>query len=300
MDILRTHLQDRPYLLTEGAMGTMLFTAGLAQGYSPELWNVEQPEKVAAIHRAYLEAGAQIALTNTFGGNRLRLALHNAQDRVAELNRAAVHLLRQVIDGVGRPVLLAGNVGPSGQVLMPYGELSFEEARDAFAEQAAVLIEGGVDLIWIETMADLEEVRAAIQGVRQVSPDLPIMATMTFDTHGRTMMGVTPEKAVTALQSFGAAAVGGNCGNGPQEILAVIEKMHATEPEALLIAKSNAGVPTLVGGRPVYGATPQDMADYALKVYAAGARIIGACCGSTPDHIRAIAQALATQEIPGA
>lgn len=300
MDILRTHLQDRPYLLTEGAMGTMLFTAGLAQGYSPELWNVEQPEKVAAIHRAYLEAGAQIALTNTFGGNRLRLALHNAQDRVAELNRAAVHLLRQVIDGVGRPVLLAGNVGPSGQVLMPYGELSFEEARDAFAEQAAVLIEGGVDLIWIETMADLEEVRAAIQGVRQVSPDLPIMATMTFDTHGRTMMGVTPEKAVTALQSFGAAAVGGNCGNGPQEILAVIEKMHATEPEALLIAKSNAGVPTLVGGHPVYGATPQDMADYALKVYAAGARIIGACCGSTPDHIRAIAQALATQEIPGA
>lgn len=295
MDAIRSLLAKNPYILTEGAMGTMLFAAGLTQGYSPELWNVEQPEKVAAIHQAYLDAGAQIALTNTFGGNRFRLALHNAQDRVAELNRAAVELLQKVVKAAGRPVLVAGNIGPTGQVLLPYGEMSFEEARSAFAEQASALIDAGVDLIWIETMADLEEVRAAVEGIHQVSQDIPVMTTMTFDTHGRTMMGVTPEKAVVAMTSFGATAVGGNCGNGPAEIQGVIEKMHATAPEAILVAKSNAGVPTLVGGRPVYGASPADMAEYAIKVYNAGARIIGACCGSTPEHIKAIAQALASQ-----
>lgn len=295
MDIIRSLLSENKYILTEGAMGTMLFAAGLTQGYSPEFWNVEQPEKVAAVHQAYLDAGAQILLTNTFGGNRFRLALHNAQDRVAELNRAAVELLQKVTQAAGRPILVAGDIGPTGQVLKPYGEMSFEEARAAFAEQAAALIRPGVHLIWIETMADLEEVRAAVEGVRQVSQEIPIMTTMTFDTRGRTMMGVTPEKAVTTMVSFGATAVGGNCGNGPDEILGVIEKMHATLPEAILVAKANAGVPTLVGGHPVYGATPADMAEYAVKVFHAGARIIGACCGSTPDHIKAIAQALALQ-----
>jgi 5-methyltetrahydrofolate--homocysteine methyltransferase len=295
MDIIRSLLSENKYILTEGAMGTMLFAAGLTQGYSPEFWNVEQPEKVAAVHQAYLDAGAQILLTNTFGGNRFRLALHNAQDRVAELNRAAVELLQKVTQAAGRPILVAGDIGPTGQVLKPYGEMSFEEARAAFAEQAAALIRPGVHLIWIETMADLEEVRAAVEGVRQVSQEIPIMTTMTFDTRGRTMMGVTPEKAVTTMVSFGATAVGGNCGNGPDEILGVIKKMHATLPEAILVAKANAGVPTLVGGRPVYDATPADMAEYAVKVFHAGARIIGACCGSTPDHIKAIAQALALQ-----
>lgn len=295
MDVIQSLLADNPYILTEGAMGTMLFASGLTQGYSPEFWNVEQPEKVAAIHQAYLDAGAQILLTNTFGGTRFRLALHKAEERVDELNIAAVKLLQEVAQTASRPVLVAGNIGPTGQVLLPYGEMSFDEAREAFAEQAAALIRAGVDLIWIETMADLEEVRAAIEGIRQISQDIPIMATMTFDTRGRTMMGVTPEKAVTTMVSFGASAVGGNCGNGPAEILGVIEKMHTTLPEAILVAKSNAGVPTLVGGRPVYGASPADMADYAVKVYNAGARIIGACCGSTPDHIQAIAQALALQ-----
>ena len=295
MDIIHSLLADNPYILTEGAMGTMLFASGLTQGYSPEFWNVEQPEKVAAIHQAYLDAGAQILLTNTFGGTRFRLALHKAQERVEELNIGAVKLLQKVAQTASRPVLVAGNIGPTGQVLLPYGEMSYDEAREAFAEQAAALIGAGVDLIWIETMADLEEVRAAIEGIRQISQDIPIMATMTFDTRGRTMMGVTPEKAVTTMVSFGASAVGGNCGNGPDEILGVIEKMHTTLPEAILVAKSNAGVPTLVGGRPVYGASPADIADSAVKVYNAGARIIGACCGSTPDHIKAIAQALALQ-----
>lgn len=291
-------LDEKGYLVTDGAMGTMLFAAGLGHGGSPELWNVEQPDKVAAVHRAYLDVGSQVILTNTFGGNRHRLALHGLESRVAELNRAATRLLRQVVDAGGERALVAGDIGPSGQVLLPYGELSFEDAREAFAEQTAGLIEGGVDLIWIETMSDLEEVRAAVEGARQVSADIPLVTTMTFDTHGRTMMGITPEKAVTALTTFGAQAVGGNCGNGPGEILGVIEKMHAALPEALLVAKSNAGVPELVGGKPVYRASPAAMADYAVKVYAAGARIIGACCGSTPDHIRAIAGALAETRLP--
>jgi 5-methyltetrahydrofolate--homocysteine methyltransferase len=292
MSTIQSLLTESGHLLIDGAMGTMLFAAGLGQGGAPELWNVEAPDQVAAVHRAYLDAGAQIVLTNTFGGTRYRLALHGLEDRVAELNHAAAELLRGVVAASGKQTLVAGDIGPSGQVLLPYGELSFAEAMEAFAEQAAGLVGGGVDLIWIETMSDLEEVHAAVEGVRQVSKDIPIVTTMTFDTHGRTMMGVTPEKAVRTLASFGASAVGGNCGNGPEEIITVIEKMHAIASDALLVAKANAGVPQLVGGKPVYRATPADMAEYAVKAYAAGARIIGACCGSTPAHIQAIADAL--------
>jgi len=296
---IQSLLEKSPYILTDGAMGTMLFASGLGHGGAPELWNVEHPEKVAAVQRAYLDAGARLLLTNTFGGTRHRLSLHNQEGRVAEFNLAAVKILRQVVDESGIEALVAGDIGPSGGVLLPYGTMTFEEARDGFAEQAAALLEGGVDLIWIETMADLEEVRAAVEGVRSVSQEIPIVTCMTFDTHGRTMMGVKPETAATTLASFGATAVGGNCGNGVEEIITVVEKMHATSPDAILVAKANAGIPKLVGGRPVYQATPEDMADYAVKAYAAGARIIGACCGSTPAHIQAIAAALAS-EVPAA
>jgi len=292
MITIQSLLNESQYILADGAMGTMLFASGLEQGGSPELWNVEHPERVAAIHRGYLEAGAQLLLTNTFGGTRHRLALHNLQGRVAELNSAAAKLLREAVAESGRAALVAGDIGPSGGVMLPYGEMSFEDARDAFAEQAQALVDGGVDLIWIETMADLEEMRAAVEGVRQASQEIPIIMTMTFDTHGRTMMGVTPEKAVASLAGFGAVAVGGNCGNGPEEIIAVVEKMHAASPGTILVAKANAGIPELVAGRPVYRANPAMMADYARQVYAAGARIIGACCGSTPAHIQAIAEAL--------
>jgi 5-methyltetrahydrofolate--homocysteine methyltransferase len=174
--------------------------------------------------------------------------------------------------------------------------MEYDEAVSAFAEQATALLEGGVDLIWIETMADLEEVRAAVEGVRQASVDIPIIATMTFDTRGRTMMGVTPESAAGVLPELGTAAIGGNCGNGPDEIIEVIRKMHAAQPEMVLVAKANAGVPTLVSGKPVYKASPEDMTGYAAQVFDAGARIIGACCGSTPEHIRAIAAALREME----
>lgn len=293
MPTIQEMLENQDYVITDGAMGTVLFAAGLEQGDPPELWNLKYPERVADVHQAYLQAGSQIILTNTFGGSRLRLALHNAGSQVSAANKAAAEILRRVADQSKKEILVAGDIGPTGEVLAPYGELAFQDAKDAFQEQAAALIAGGVDLIWIETMSDLEEVRAAVEGTRQVSKDIPIVTTMTFDTHGRTMMGVTPEQAFETLSGFGAAALGGNCGNGPEEIIEVVTKMRAIDQETILVAKANAGIPELVQGKAVYRASPETMADYAIQSYQAGARVIGACCGSTPDHIAAIAQALA-------
>ncbi len=277
-------------ILADGAMGTMLMASGLTFGNAPELWNVDEPQRVGEVHRAYIDAGARIILTNTFGGNRFRLQLHNLQERAAELNRAAARIAREA---AGAAVLVAGDIGPSGGILAPLGDLEPGDAGDGFAEQAAALIEGGVDVIWLETMSSLEEMRAAWDGVRRASADIPVITTMTFDTRGRTMMGVTPEHAATTLSGWGAAAVGGNCGNGPEEILHVISSMREVVPEAMLVAKANAGVPRLEKGRPVYGAGPAEMAQYATAAAAAGARVIGACCGSTPAHLLAMRMALA-------
>jgi methionine synthase I (cobalamin-dependent) len=290
---IQSFLSENDYLLADGAMGTMLFATGLEHGGAPELWNVEYPQRVAAVHRAYLEAGSRLLLTNTFGGNRYRLMLHKLEERAAELNRAAASILRREVSSSGVDALVAGDIGPSGGLLEPLGELTYPEAVEAFRQQAAALVEGGVDVIWIETMADLEEVRAAVEGVRQASIDIPIITTMTFDTRGYTMMGVAPERAISTLNSYGAAAVGGNCGNGPEEIIQVVEKMHAADAQTTLVAKANAGIPELVGGKAVYRASPEAMAGYAVKAYDAGARIIGACCGSTPAHIEAISRSLA-------
>jgi 5-methyltetrahydrofolate--homocysteine methyltransferase len=279
-------------ILADGAMGTMLFEAGLQFGDPPEAWNVLHPEIVRGIQRAYLEAGSQILLTNTFGGSRFRLGMHNLQGRVAELNRTAAILARAEVDAAGGRAIVAGDIGPSGEIFAPLGTLEYEDGVAGFAEQAGALIAGGVDVVWIETMSALEEVQAAVEGVRRVSADIPIITTMTFDTHGRTMMGITPEQAVKALQGFGAAAVGGNCGNGPEELLVVIQKMHAADPNAVLVAKSNAGVPELVQRRTVYRASPELMGGYARQVHEAGARIVGGCCGNTPAHITAMASTL--------
>jgi 5-methyltetrahydrofolate--homocysteine methyltransferase len=279
-------------ILADGAMGTMLFAAGLQFGDPPETWNVAHPDVVRRIHRGYLDAGSRIVMTNTFGGNRLRLRLHGLDSRVSELNRTAAILLRAEVDAAGGRALVAGDIGPTGEIMAPLGTLEAAEAEDVFAEQAAALIAGGVDLIWIETMSHLSEIEAAIAGVRRASERIPIVATMTFDTRGYTMMGVSPEAAVTALAAAGADAIGGNCGNGPDELLPVIEKMHAVAPDVVLVAKSNAGMPELVDLRAVYRAEPPVMADAGLAFRDAGARIIGACCGSTPAHLAAMAEAL--------
>jgi 5-methyltetrahydrofolate--homocysteine methyltransferase len=197
------------------------------------------------------------------------------------------------VAAAGGRALVAGDIGPSGEILMPVGTLEFDDAVNAFAEQAEGLIAGGVDLIWIETMADLEEVRAAIEGVRRIAAEIPIVATMTFDTKGRTMMGVTPEVAVQTISGWGVIATGGNCGNGPDEMLQVIQKMHAVRPEVVLVSKSNAGKPEIgEEGKVVYRAGPEEMAKYAVEMKNAGARIIGGCCGSSPAHLQAMAQVL--------
>ena len=279
-------------VLADGAMGTMLFAAGLQFGDPPEVWNLSHPEVVRRIHRGYLDAGSRIVMTNTFGGNRMRLSLHRLETRVAEINRTAAILLRGEVDAHGGGALVAGDIGPSGAIMAPTGTLDYAEAVDVFAEQAAALIAGGVDLIWIETMSDLTEIKAAIEGVRRASPGIPLVATMTFDTRGRTMMGVSPEQAVTSLASWGADAIGGNCGNGPDELVGVVTRMRAADPDALLVAKSNAGMPELVDMRAVYRSDPAEMAAQAVVMREAGATIIGGCCGTTPAHLSEMAARL--------
>ena len=279
-------------ILADGAMGTMLFEAGLTSGDSPERWNVERPDVIRDVHRAYRDAGSRILLTNTFGGNRLRLALHGLDTRVAELNEAAARLAGEVAHAPGSHAVVAGDIGPSGGILAPLGELERDDAVKGFAEQAAALHAGGVDVFWIETMSALEEVEAAVEGVRQAAPSVPVVITMSFDTHGHTMMGVSPEQAAKELTALGAAAVGGNCGLGPAELLPAMIAMHAAVPDAVLVAKPNAGLPVLEDGKAVYRGSPEEMADYAKRLVAGGVRIVGGCCGSAPTHLRAMAGAL--------
>ena len=244
-------------------------------------------------HPARLPRGRfAILLTNTFGGNRARLRLSGHGDRVDDFNRTAAILLRAEVEAAGGNALVAGDIGPTGEIVEPLGTLAYDEAVDIFREQAASLVAGGVDLIWVETMSDLREIRAAIEGVRQASPGIALVATMTFDTRGHTMMGVTPEEAVGALHAWGADAIGGNCGNGPDELVPVIAKMRAAAPDVVLVAKSNAGMPELIDMRAVYRADPETMAGQVLEMRDAGATILGGCCGSTPDHLRAIAAAV--------
>jgi 5-methyltetrahydrofolate--homocysteine methyltransferase len=282
-------------LVADGAMGTMLMANGLEFGDPPEVWNLEHPEIIRRVQRGYLDAGSQIILTNTFGGNRLRLELHGREDRVDQLNRTAAVLARVEANAADHPAIVAGDIGPSGQLMEAIGgTLTPERAREVFAEQARGLAAAGVDVMWIETMSDVSEAIAAVQGAKDAAPDTPVIATMSFDTRGHTMMGVSPEKAAEALLAAGAAAVGGNCGNGPEELIPVLERMRAAFPDATLVAKANVGQPMLVGMAVAYDTTPEMMADFAKRFREAGANVVGACCGSTPPHVRAMAEAVAS------
>ncbi|MCL4263106.1 MAG: betaine--homocysteine S-methyltransferase [Anaerolineae bacterium] len=297
MNVLQKQLTTQNYLVLDGAMGTMLFAMGLEQGGAPELWNVAYPERIQEVHRRYIEAGSQVILTNSFGGTRYRLKLHDLQDRVYELNKAAAENGRVAADTALHPVLVAGSMGPTGELLEPLGTMSFAECRAAFAEQARGLADGGVDVFWIETMSHLDEVRAAVEGVRLVCSH-PIAATLSFDTNGRTMMGVTAEQAITRLCEWKLAAVGANCGNNLPDTMAAIAAMRAVDPEMPLIAKANAGIPRWGSdGALEYDGTPEVMAGYAYHVHQMGAQLVGACCGSAPETIRAMAAAL-RGEIP--
>ncbi len=281
----------RPVLL-DGGMGTLLQAEGLDDGGSGELWNVERPDVVRRLHEQYAAAGARILTTNTFGGTRPRLDMHGLGDRVHELNEAAARLARQVADRTG--ALVAGDLGPTGELLEPLGSLEPADARALFAEQLEGLAAGGIDLVLIETMSDLAEVTAAVEAARQVVPDLPVVATLSFDTNLRTMMGVRPAQAVTALAAVGVDAVGANCGRGPEEMEAIAAELVEARPDGLLlVAQSNAGLPQLVGDRFEYDASPADLARHATALRELGVDLIGACCGSTPEHIAAMRTALA-------
>ena len=286
MDRLAEALERHPVILGDGAMGTMLHRAGLTDG-APERWNVERPDVVSSIYRAYVEAGSDFISTNTFGGTRNRLQLDGLADRVAELNEAGARLAREAAGDR----LVAGSVGPTGELMEPLGLLTPDDARRSFAEQARSLRSGGVDFALIETMSALEEVRAAVDGVREAG--LPLAVTMSFDTNFHTMMGIKPAQAVATLSGWGVGFIGANCGNGPAEIERIMTEMsQATPAGVVLMAKSNAGMPRWKDDRITYGGTPEVMAGYARRMRELGVRMIGGCCGSTPEHIAAMRAAL--------
>lgn len=275
-------------LVADGATGTMLQKAGLLRGMAPERWNLENQEAVRGLHREYFDAGADIVLTNTFGGSRIRLEKDKLGEQAEEINRIAAELARQV---AGQDRLIFGDIGPTGKLLRPFGPLLYSDAVGAFTEQAKGLSEGGVDAILVETMADLNEVKAAVEAVRKIC-DLPLLVTMSFDSHGCTMMGVKPADAIRELLALNVDVGGANCGRTLTETLAAIQSMRQAAPDAILMAKPNAGLPHISGNNTVFNVTPEIMAEYSLKFREAGVKIFGGCCGSTPEHIRAVANAL--------
>ena len=279
-------LATRDWLLADGATGTNYFAMGLQSGDAPELWNVSHPERVASLHRSFIDVGADIILTNSFGGSSYRLKLHQAQGRVAELNLAAASIARREADQADRPVIVAGSVGPTGEILQPVGELNSGAAEDAFADQALALAEGGADVIWLETMSSKEELQAAGAGAKRT--ELPVVATMTFDTNGSTMMGFSPQELVDLYRETvpRLAAYGANCGVGAADLIGTMIAMrNRADPGDILVAKANCGIPEFRDGEIQYSGTPDLMADYARLARNVGARIIGGCCGTTPEHL---------------
>lgn len=286
-------LSSREFLLADGATGTNLFAMGLPNGDSPERWNIDRPGQVARLHQSFIDAGSDIILTNSFGGTRHRLKLHQLQERVTELNLAAAKIARDTVDAAGRPVIVAGSMGPTGELFEPLGPLTFGQGRDAFTEQACALAAGGADVLWIETMSSREEVQAAAAGA--ASTGLPVVCNVSFDTNGSTMMGITPSNLADICDQLSPrpAAFGTNCGVGAAEVIAcMLGLAAAAKPGSVLVAKANCGIPEFVDGEIHYNGTPEIMAEYARMARDLGARIIGGCCGTTPAHISAMRRAL--------
>jgi 5-methyltetrahydrofolate--homocysteine methyltransferase len=287
-----TLIAEKGVLLADGATGTNLFAMGLPAGEAPELLNETAPETITDLHRNFVEAGADIILTNSFGGTRHRLKLHNAQDRVFELNKRAAEIARAVADKAGRTVIVAGSVGPTGELLVPLGALTYDEAVNAFAEQIEGLKAGGAEVAWIETMSAPDEIRAAAEAAIRVG--LPYTYTGSFDTAGRTMMGLLPKDIHAVADGLAEAplGVGANCGVGASDILASLLDMTAAKPEATVIVKGNCGIPEFKGSEIHYSGTPELMADYVRLAVDGGAKIIGGCCGTSFAHLAAMRQAL--------
>lgn len=288
-------LAQKEIIIADGAMGTNLIELGLPDGASGELWNAARPDLVKSVHQSFADAGSEILLTNTFGANRYRLAQHKLEHRVRELNVAGARIVRGVADSAGRPIVVAGDMGPTGDMLEPMGTRTVAEAEDAFFEQAQALKEGGADIAWIETMYSEDELDAAVRAAQRAG--LPFVATMTFDTGGRTMMGVQPEDAARRIRESQChpVAFGANCGVGPAQLMdSIVGLARGGGEEIVVVAKSNCGLPVLdANNRVSYNGTPEVMATYACLARDAGARIIGGCCGTTARHIKAMVEALA-------
>ena len=298
-DALTELLSSRRCLLADGATGTNLFAAGLEAGEAPELWNRDAPEKIRALHDGFIASGSDLILTNSFGGTAQRLKLHDAQDQVYELNKRAAEIAREAADAAGRPVIVAGSVGPTGELLEPVGALTHDEAVASFVEQARGLMDGGVDVLWAETISSEEEIRAIAAAAAQIGA--PFCATLSFDSAGRTMMGVTSHDYAGIANSFdpAAVAIGANCGVGASDLLRTVLGITEAAPEAVVIAKANAGVPKYVDGHIHYDGTPELMARYAALALRCGARIVGGCCGTTGPHLVKMREALDTSDADG-
>ena len=283
-----TRLSQGGVFLADGATGTMLQSMGLEPGRVPEAWLLEQPERVRALHRMYLDAGSDLLLTNTFGGTRFHLKREGLDGRVAEISQRAAELAREV---AGTRAYVVGDMGPTGQLLAPLGPLSAEDVSQAYAEQAKGLASGGADFLLVETMSDLGEARAAVEGARRVT-DLPIFCTFSFDTRGRTMMGIRPKQVAGEFGTL-VTGIGANCGRDPAEYVGFLEEMRQAAGGTFLWAKPNAGLPRLGDdGQVVYDTGPELLAALTPQLIAAGAQIVGGCCGTSPHHIAAMAEAL--------
>ena len=287
-----TLLSQRDWLLADGATGTNLFNMGLESGDAPELWNETQPDKIRALYSGAVEAGSDLFLTNTFGSNASRLKLHDAADRSFELSRIGAEIGREVADAAGRPVIVAGSVGPTGDIMQPVGTLSHDDAVEIFHEQAEGLKAGGADVLWVETISAPEEFRAAAEAFARA--DMPWCGTMSFDTAGRTMMGATSSAMAGLVEELPnpPLAFGANCGTGASDLLRTVLGFAATGTTRPLIAKGNAGIPKYVDGHIHYDGTPELMARYAVLARDCGAKIIGGCCGTMPEHLRSMRAAL--------
>lgn len=294
-DVLAELLASRDWLMADGATGTNLFNMGLMSGDAPEMWNVDEPAKIKALYKGAADAGSDIFLTNSFGANASRLKLHGAEGRVLELNKAAAELGREIADTSGRKIVVAGSVGPTGEIMEPMGSLTHARAVEMFHEQAEGLKAGGADVLWVETISAAEEFAAAAEAFAMAG--MPWCGTMSFDTAGRTMMGLTSADLVKRVGKITnqPLAFGANCGVGASDLLRTILGFSAAGPTAPIIAKGNAGIPKYHDGHIHYDGTPELMGDYAVLARDCGATIIGGCCGTTPEHLRAMREALETR-----
>ncbi len=288
---LTEHISNRSMLLLDGAMGTQLMQRGLGAGECPEAMNLTRPETLTEIASEYLDAGADVVETNTFGASPLKLAHYDLADRAAQINEAAVRAARDAVTGSG---YVAGSCGPCGRLLLPYGDTDPEEVYAGFVQQMESLIGAGVEAICVETMTDLVEAGLAVKAAKNVSPGTPVIATMTFDATPRgffTIMGVSVEQAVHGLREVGADAIGSNCGNGIEEMVAIARQFRAVTDMPLII-QSNAGRPDLRGGAAQYTESPERMAERTADLVQAGVSLVGGCCGTTPAHTKAMRQKL--------